>query len=246
MLDDPLLLLSLAAATVVAAAVHSALGFGSGPLLVPVLLFAFDPGVAVLSAVLVGMVVNVLQLSTEGRRPRVPVGRLLPLWLGALPGCMAGALLADAVSVTVMAAVVAAALILSATTLWFTPPTGLELPPSTMALAGAVTGTSAALTGIFGPLLGVTLVAAGERDNGLRDGLGASFLVVGTIAVTTSLALSTEWSALPVAAMLAPPAVGGYLLGRRGAGWLEPVRQRRAVLVAVLTGAVVALARAAG
>lgn len=246
MLDDPLLLVLLATVTVAAAAVHSALGFGSGPLLVPVLLFAFDPAVAVLSAVLVGMVVNVLQLGTEGRRPRVPVRRLLPLWSGAAPGCVAGAVLAGEISATALAVIVAIALIVSATTLFFSPSAGLAISPPAMAVAGTVTGASAALTGIFGPLLGVVLVAAGERETRLRDGLGASFLVVGAVAVVASLAVSSEWSAFAIAGMLTPPAVAGYLIGRRGARWLEPVKQRRAVLLAVLTGAAVALARAAG
>lgn len=243
---DPLVLASLAAVTVVAAAVHSALGFGSGPLLVPVLLFAFDPAVAVLAALLVGMVVNVLQLGTERRRPDVPTRRLLPLWLGALPGCFAGALLSGEISPTVLAVVVAIALIVSAATLFFSPTAGLHISPSAMTAAGAVTGASAALTGIFGPLLGVVLVAAGKRGRRLRDGLGASFLAVGTVAATASLAVSAPWSALGVARVLAAPAAAGYLVGRRGASWLGPVTQRRAVLLAVLTGAVVALARAAG
>ncbi len=246
MLVDPQLLLVLALVAVVAAAVHSALGFGSGPLLVPILLVAFDPPVAVLAAVVVGMVVNVLQLATEGRRPDVPVRRLLPLWLGAPPGCVGGALLADRMSATVLAVAIATALLASAATLLFSPSAGLRLSPARMTVAGALTGASAALTGIFGPLLGVVLVAAGETGRSLRDGLGASFLVIGAVAVAASLSVSAQWSALAVAAMLTPPAVGGYLLGRRSARWLDPVTQRRAVLLAVLTGAALALVSAAG
>jgi uncharacterized membrane protein YfcA len=245
-LEDPVLLVALAGVTVVAAVIHAALGFGSGPLLVPVLLLAFEPAVAVLSAVLVGMVVNVLQLVTEGRRPQVPVRRLLPLWAGALPGCAAGALVAGRISATTLALILAVALILSAASLFFSPADGIAISGRQMAIAGAVTGASAALTGILGPLLGVVLVAAGEHGRRLRDGLGASFLVVGGLAVATSLVLSGAWSAFAVAGTLSMPAAAGYLLGRRGAGLLGPVTQRRAVLLAVLTGAALALARAGG
>ena len=243
---DPLVLVVLAVATIAAAAVHSALGFGSGPLLVPVLLLAFDPAVAVIAAVLVGMAVNWLQLATERRRPRVPVRRLAPLWLGAPFGCLAGALLAERTPATALAVAIAAALILSAATLFLSPSSGLEVSPPRMAAAGVVTGASAALTGIFGPLLGVVLVAAGESGGALRDGLGASFLVIGAVAVTASLVVSAQWSALAVAGGLALPAAAGYMIGRRGAGWLSPAGQRRAVLLAVLAGAALALASAAG
>lgn len=243
---DALLLITLALVTVAAAAVHSALGFGSGPLLVPVLLVAFDPAVAVVSAVLIGMVVNVLQLATEGRPPHVPVRRLVPLWLGAPIGCLGGALLADQISATVLAVVIALALILSAATLFLSPSAGFAVSPLRMAGAGVATGASAALTGIFGPLLGVILVGAGESGKSLRDGLGASFLVIGAVAVVASLAVSARWFAVAVAGALILPATVGYLIGRRSAGWLGPVAQRRAVLAAVLAGAALALVSAAG
>ena len=245
MLTDPLVLVVLALVTVAAAAVHAALGFGSGPLLVPALLLAFDPAVAVVSAVLVGMLVNVLQLATEGRGTRLRVRRLAPLWAGAPLGCVAGALLAERIPATVLAVAIAVALILSATTLFFSP-SRLAISAPQMAAAGVVTGLAAALTGIFGPLLGVVLVAAGESGRVLRDGLGSSFLVVGAVAVAASLVVSAQWSALGVAGALTVPAAAGYLIGRRGAGWLSPVGQRRAVLVAVVAGAALAVASAAG
>ncbi len=237
--------LALAGATVIAAAIHSALGFGSGPLLVPVLLAVVEPAVAVIVAVLVGVAVNVLQLLTERRRPHVAVSRLAPLWVAALPGCVVGALAAGEISSTALALVVAVALILSATSLFFHPASAVRMPAAAMVVAGVITGASAALTGIFGPLLGVVLVAAGERGSALRDGLGASFLVVGTAAVVCSLAVTAAWSAFAVAGALLVPAAAGYLVGRRGAGRLAPGTQRRAVLVAVLAGAGLALVSAA-
>ena len=233
----------LAGVTVVAAAIHAALGFGSGPLMVPVLLAVVEPKVAVLVAVLVGMAVNVMQLLTERRRPQVAIRRLLPLWLAAVPGCMAGAFLAGAISATALAILVASLLVLSAITLFLHPAATTRLPAAGMALAGVLAGASAALTGIFGPLLGVVLVAAGERGRPLRDGLGASFLVIGTAAVAASLAVTGAWSAFAVAGALLAPAGAGYLVGRRGARRLAPGTQRGAVLLAVLTGAGFALAR---
>lgn len=230
---------------VLAAGIHATLGFGSGPLLVPVLLAVVEPAVAVLAAVLVGMAVNLLQLLVERRRPDVAVRRLLPLWIAAVPGCVAGALVAELISATALAVIVASGLVFSAITLFLRPAPSVRLSPGVMATAGAVTGASAALTGIFGPLLGVVSVASGDRGPALRDGVGASFLIVGATAVVASLAVTGAWSAFAVAGALLLPAGGGYLLGRRSSGRLAPDMQRRAVLLAVLAGAGFALARAA-
>lgn len=245
MLEELFPWVALVTVTVIAAAVHAALGFGSGPLMVPVLLAVVEPAVAVVAAILVGIAVNVLQLIAERRRPQVAVRKLVPLWLAAVPGGVAGALAAGALSSTALAVVVAAVLMLSAMTLFLHPAPSIRLPAAAMAGAGVVAGATAALTGIFGPLLGVVLVAAGERGAALRDGLGASFLVVGTTTIVISLFLTGAWSGFPVAGALLLPAVVGYLIGRRGAGRLAPGAQRRAVLVAVLTGAGFALVRAA-
>lgn len=70
--------------------------------------------------------------------------------------------------------------------------------------------------------------------------------MIGAVAVIASLAVSAQWSALAVAGALTLPAVAGYMIGRGTARWLSTDRQRRAVLVAVLGGAALALARAAG
>ena len=242
---EPTLLIALAATCALAAAVHSALGFGSGPLLGPVALQAFEPGTAVAFAVLVGLAVNGLQLSTErGSGSQVPYRRLAPLWVGALPGCVAGAMLAGEIAPTALALAVAAMLVISAATLFFSPSAVLGLSPFALAVAGLFTGASAALTGIFGPLLGVVLVAIGQRGGALRDGLGASFLLIGAAAVTASLVLEPQWTSATAFAALLPAAVAGYLVGRRGARRLGPVLQRRAVLIAVLAGALLALAQA--
>ncbi len=238
-------LVAISGVTLLAGAVHSALGFGSGPLLVPVLLVQYEPAVAVVCALLVGMGVNLLQLVAERRHPRISVRRLRVLWIGAAPGCLAGALLAGELDATTLSVVVAVALVVSAIALILTPSRSITLPPAAMAVAGVATGASAALTGIFGPILGMILMAAGLREEELRDGLGASFLIVGAIAVCASLILTGEWSGLTLAGALMVPAAAGQVLGRRIAGRMQPRQQRRAVLLAVLMAAGVALARAA-
>ena len=234
-------LLTLVLVALAASSLHAAVGFGSGPLLVPALLFFVEPATAVLTAVAVGMEVNALQLAAEGRRPRIAARRLLPVWLAAPPGALAGALVADQLDRSTLSLVVAVALLGCAAAALVAPP---ALPRAGLAAGGALAGLSAALTGVFGPILGVLLLAAGCRGDALRDGIGASFLVVGACAIAAALATGAAWPAPELALALAVPAAAGHALGRRAAGRLSASAQRAGVLATVAVGSLAALAGA--
>jgi hypothetical protein len=161
--------LALVALTFAACALHAAVGFGSGPLLMPLLLTLTTSARAVVAAVGVGMVVNVLQLVAERRRPRPPLRTLWPLLAAALPGAALGALVADRLDHRAVAVALAVALLACGVALIAAP---RRLPPPALAAGGAVAGFSAALTGVFGPALGVMVIATGGRGDALRDGIG--------------------------------------------------------------------------
>ena len=231
-------LLAIALVALAASSVHAAVGFGSGPLLVPVLLLLVDPATAIVAAVAVGMAVNALQLAAERRRPRIATRRLMPVWIAAPPGALAGALAAERLDRSTLSLVVAVVLLLCAAAALATPP---ALPRSALAAGGALAGFSAALTGVFGPVLGLLLLAAGSRGEALRDGIGASFLVVGACAVAAAFAVGAAWPGPALAAALALPALAGHALGRRAAGRLSPAAQRTGVLTTVAVGSLIAV-----
>jgi uncharacterized membrane protein YfcA len=233
--------LALVTLTFAACALHAAVGFGSGPLLMPLLLALTTPARAVVAAVGVGMVVNALQLSAERRRPRPPVRTLGPLLAAAFPGAALGALVADRLDHRAVAIALAVALLLCGVALVVAP---RRLPPAALAAGGVVAGFSAALTGVFGPVLGVLVTGAGCRGDALRDGIGASFLVVGACAIAGTLAVGSGTGAatgLLLAAGLAPPAAAGHAVGRGGFVRLTERTHRSAVLGAVGLGCAAAL-----
>lgn len=225
--------LAIGAVALLATAIHAAVGFGSGPLLVPALLLVAAPSTALVAAVLVGMAVNVLQLVAERRRPRIPVRRLAPLWLAAPPATLAGAALATELSSGARAAAVAVVLLACAAAAL--APTPRATAP-VLALGGALAGFAAALTGIFGPLLGALLLAAGSRGDALRDAIGVSFLVVGTCAVAATLARAPDTDGLLLAAALLLPAAAGHALGRRAFRRLDQTAHRTTVVATMLAG----------
>lgn len=234
---------ALAAVAVAACALHAAIGFGSGPLLVPVLLLTVDRSEAVVAAVLLGMATNGLQLAAEGRRPDVPVATLLPLWVAALPAAVVGAVLAGALTADTVAVLLAVTLAACAAAVIGRP---RPLSRGASAIGGGVAGLAAAVTGVFGPLLGAFLVSAGLRGAELRDAIGLSFLVVGVFAVVATLALDPAWTGVALAGALLPAAVAGHALGRRAFGRVSATLHRRAVIVTVLIGASAALLPALG
>jgi uncharacterized membrane protein YfcA len=237
--DATLLLIVLV--TLVASCLHAAVGFGSGPLLVPALLLFVDPGTAIVAAVAVGMQVNALQLAAEGRRPRIATRRLMPIWLAAPPGALAGALIAERLDRSTLSLIVAVALLACAAAALAAP---RALPRAALAAGGALAGLSAALTGVFGPVLGLLLLAAGLRGDALRDSIGASFLVVGACAVAAASAVGAAWPRPELAAVLIVSAAAGHALGRRAAGRLSAGAHRAGVLATVSVGSLIALAGA--
>lgn len=239
-MPDPTLT-AIAFVALAASSLHASVGFGSGPLLVPALLLLVDPSTAIVAAVAIGMEVNALQLLAEGRRPRIAARRLIPLWLAAPPGALAGALAAAQFDRSTLSLVVAAALLVCAAASLAAPP---ALPRTALAAGGALAGLSAALTGVFGPVLGLLLLAAGCRGDALRDGIGASFLVVGACAIAAWSAVGATWPDPRLAACLALPAAAGHVLGRRAARRLSADAQRAGVLATVAVGSMIALAAA--
>lgn len=233
-------IVTLVALTFAACTLHAAVGFGSGPLLMPLLLALTNPARAIVTAVGIGMVVNALQLAAERRRPQPSPGRLWPVMAFAPPGAIVGAALADHLGHRAVSAALAIALLLSAVALLTRPP---RLGRAVLGAGGAIAGFSAALTGVFGPVLGVLVTGAGLRADALRDGIGASFLVIGTCAITATVITHGAGAATGLlwAAGLAPVATAGHVAGRRGFARLTARRHRVAVLAAVAAGCLAAL-----
>jgi uncharacterized membrane protein YfcA len=232
--------LALVALTVAACALHGAVGFGSGPLLMPLLLALTTPARAVVVAVGVGMVVNALALGAEHRRPRPPLRTLAPVLVAAVPGAALGALVAGELQRQTVSVALAVALLACGGLLVVKPQ---RLPAPLLAIGGAVAGCSAALTGVFGPALGVLVTGTGARGDALRDGIGASFLVIGTCAIAATVVVAPDAAAtgLVLVAALAVPAGAGHDIGRRGFRHLTDRTHRAAVLGAVVVGCAAAL-----
>ena len=234
------------------AALQSATGFGFSLLSAPLLYAVLDPQPAVGLLAALGLIVNLMTLLTERRRPRPLVREVVTLVGWATPGALLGVLVLrslDAVALQLLlsAGVVAtlAARHLATRRSAFVPvlPEGPRpRAPWAAPLAGTLAGALSTSTSTSGPPLLLHLLGRGARPSVVRDTLTACFLSLGLI---TPLALLVTWTTEAVPerrhlVALIPATVVGHLAGRRAFAHLAHGDRYEAVVTAVLLVAVAA------
>jgi uncharacterized membrane protein YfcA len=242
----------LFAAVAAGAALQSATGFGFSLLAAPILYAVLDPKPALGLLAVLGIVVNLMTLLTERRRPQ-PLLREVSVVIGwALPGALLGVVVLrslDAVALQVLLSVgVVVTLVVRhlLTRRSAVVPVDVEGPrprPRWSApVAGLVSGALSTSTSTSGPPLLLHLLGRGARPSVVRDTLTACFLALGLV---TPLALLVTWTteAVPGASQVLaglPAVVAGHLVGRRVFGRLAHGPHYELVVTLVLLGSVAA------
>ncbi|MGH9275402.1 MAG: TSUP family transporter, partial [Acidimicrobiales bacterium] len=178
------------------AALQSATGFGFSLLSAPLLYAVLDPKPALGLLAALGLVVNLLTLLTEGRRPRPLVGEVVTLVGWALPGALLGVVVLrslDAVALQVLLSVGVVATLaarhLAMQRSAFVPVLAdgpRPRAPWAAPLAGLLSGALSTSTSTSGPPLLLHLLGRGARPAVVRDTLTACFVSLGLV---TPLAL---------------------------------------------------------
>jgi uncharacterized membrane protein YfcA len=244
----PQLFLAVAAG----ASLQSATGFGFSLLCAPILFSVLDPKPAIGLLALLGLLVNLLTLLTEGRRPR-PLGTEVAVLVGcALPGALVGVVVLrslDAVALQVLVSVgvittlvVRHALARRAAIVPVLHDGPRPRPVWSAPVAGFLSGALSTSTSTSGPPLLLHLLGRGARPSVVRDTLTACFLALGLVTPIALLVTRTE-EALPeatLAAALVPATVAGHLVGRRAFARLAHGAHYEVVVTAALLTSVVA------
>jgi len=209
------------------AALQSATGFGFSLLSAPLLYAVLDPKPALGLLAALGLVVNLMTLATERRRPHPLLREVVVLVAWALPGALLGvavlrSLDALALQLLLSTGVVGTLVVRHALTRRSAMVPVLAegprpRPPWSAPLAGLVSGALSTSTSTSGPPLLLHLLGRGARPSVVRDTLTSCFLALGII---TPLALLVTWTteAVPGGAQVLvclPAVVGGHLAGRR-------------------------------
>ncbi|MDP2711304.1 MAG: sulfite exporter TauE/SafE family protein [Solirubrobacteraceae bacterium] len=244
-----------ALAVFVGAALQSATGFGYALVAAPILFALLGPQQAVTAGVLLGLLLNLLTLATERRRPAV-LGRDATALVGwSLPGLVLGALALRELPERPLSVFVALAVLtglglrLRAGGVDRPRPAARTGEPATprprarswqRPAAGLASGALATSTSLSGPPLVFYMLARGAAPAALRDTLAAVFVAQALIGLPVLLASGAFTVPDGVWALLGA-GLAGQVLGRRAFAWLRGARYEHAVLAVLAASALVAL-----
>lgn len=206
------------AAVLTGAALQSVSGFGFALVAAPALVAVHGPQSSVSAIAVLGSLVCLLALTTEGRRPAVDVTAASALALWALPGLAAGVLLLDRlperlIEALVGVSVLVAVLLRRRGRRREDAPLAIGHTDARTIAAGLASGALTTTVGVNGPPLVLRLLRAGTTPLVARDTLAALFLGLGLTALASLAAggLLTLPSETP---LLVLATVSGQVAGR--------------------------------
>lgn len=240
----------IAGVLLLSAALQTSTGFGFALLSAPILAALVGPVEAVSTIVATGVVVDVLVLAADGRRPQ-PNGRdvaILGVW--SVPGLLLGALLLRVLASTLLQLLVAAA-VLFAVASRLRPRRWPEKQPMAdrqpwwaAAGAGLTSGVLSTATTLGGPPTVLYLTSRPRPPRQTRDTLVALSLVRLPVSVA-ALVVAGTWITPPGLLLLWAAVALGYLVGRAVFARMDLARYERAVLAALVAAALTAVITAA-
>lgn len=172
----------IGATALAAACVQSTTGLGFALVLSPVVFALLPPAGAVVMVTALGLVLNLLVLVGERRRPRVAWREVLPILVAVAPGAVAGVILLRGLpkpSLQVGVGIV----LLGAVPLGRVRrgSAGSNSVAARLAV-GVTTGVLTTSAGVSGPPIALWLSGTGLAPGEVRDSLSATFLAIGVIA----------------------------------------------------------------
>ena len=228
----------VAVSSLIAASVQATTGMGFALVATPVLFAVLNPQGAIVAVTAFGLVLNLLVLLAERRRPNVPWRDVLPVLAAVVPGAISGVLVLRALSkpllqVGVGIAVVGAGLLLATRSLRIRGDSA-----ATKLAVGFTTGTLSTAAGVGGPPLAIWLRSRGMRPGDLRDLITAIFLGTGIIAGLTLLpVVGKAHLGVPLLLEGIAAVILGHAIGSRAFRRLDAARFERLLLaIIVMTG----------
>jgi uncharacterized membrane protein YfcA len=208
-------------AVLAGAALQSATGFGFALVSAPLLFAATEPARAVGLLIVLGLLVNLMTLGTEGRRPQPLVHDCVKILAWAIPGVAVGLLALRSLDSTALQVGVTlgvfATLAVRALAQRRRDAGGAGEPPWWAAPAtGFASGALTTSTNTAGPPVVLYMLARGATPVQTRDTLTVTFVGLSALGMA-ALALSGTEGAIPHAnalAALVPAVVVGHVAGR--------------------------------
>jgi uncharacterized membrane protein YfcA len=236
----------VALAVLAAACVQSTTGLGFALVLSPVVFALLAPAAAVVIVTALGLVLNLLVLAGERRRPRVAWREVLPILAAVAPGAVGGmVLLRDLPKPALQVGV--GVVLLSAVAIGHLRRAPAPSSSVTARLAiGLTTGVLTTSAGVSGPPIALWLSRTELTPSEVRDSLSATFLAIGLIAVLALVPIMhrAHLHAGLLAAGIACVAAG-HAVGRRAFSRVEKGRFDTVLRAVIVCAGVASIAAGA-
>lgn len=230
----------VALGALIASCVQATTGMGFALILTPILFAVMTSVEAIITATALGLLLNLLVLFAEPRRPTVAWRDVLPILAAAVPGSVCGILILQNVAKPALQIAIGVAVIGATARLMRRRRVPEVLTPHPSSLwarlsLGLATGTLTTSTGVSGPPLALWLSERGLSPSELRDSITALFLGTGLIAAVTLLPLlrRTHLDTLAVVAASGSVLIG-HAIGSRIFARLTGTRFQQATLAITL------------
>jgi uncharacterized protein len=232
----------------IASCVQAASGLGFALILTPALFAVMSPTGAILTATALGLMLNLLVLLAERRRPSIAWGEVAPIVGAAVPGSIGGILLLEGLPKPALQIAIGVAVLIAAALQMTAAPrrrrqTHARRGTTWSRLSlGLATGALTTSTGVSGPPLALWLSARGLPPRDLRDSLSAAFLATGVVAALSLLPLvrraHVTASVIAVAGLCV---IGGHAIGSRIFARLSGSWFHHAMLAIIVASAMTSL-----
>ncbi len=231
-------------AVLLGATLQAATGFGFALVAAPLMAAVLGPRPAISAIVVLAVVITVLMLAAERRRPQIEAREAIALVAWATPGLVAGAIALRLVPERALEALVALAVLSAVALRLRSRPRARAWSHRRAAVSALTSGVLSTSTGIGGPPLVFHLLGRGLPAAAMRDTLAIVFVAGGALSAT-ALALTGSFALPEEMPLLVAATLVGYTAGRRVFAALYGERYDRAVLGALAVTAMIALVAAA-
>ncbi len=219
----------VALSAMLAATVQATAGLGFALVVTPVLFLEMAPAAAIVTATLLGILLNLLVLFAESRRPAPVWSEVLPVLAAAIPGAACGLVVLASLPRSVLQMIVGALVIAAGVMRTRRPARHRRRGARSRLALGYTVGALSTSTGINGPPLALWLADQGLSPAQVRDSLSTALLGMGVIATLTIVPIVGDARigavaiATAAAGVLAGHAIGSRLFRRLPVAHYEPI-----------------------
>ncbi|MGE4427052.1 MAG: sulfite exporter TauE/SafE family protein [Solirubrobacteraceae bacterium] len=227
----------LLVATFAGVAVQSSVGFGFSFFVAPLAAGVLAPEEAVMLLLLLGVVINLLVLCGERRRPEADWRVVAVMLAASVPTLVLGALVVRSMSAPRLQILIGVAIVVAVLLQRAERPAAGSTSRARLPVAGLAAGVLTTSTSLNGPAVVIGVLSRPLRRDGVRDSIALTFLGLSVLGSLTLVLLVGQERSVPSAGLIVatlPFVLVGHRVGRAVFRRLDDDQHRRWIIIAAL------------